>query len=170
MQIFFDSAESLLRTIVVGVLTYATLVLFLRVSGKRTLSKMNAFDLVVTVAFGSTLATALLAKQTTLADAALALTLLVGLQFVVAWLSVRSKLFQKIIKSEPRLLFFRGEFLEENLRRERVVREEIFAAIRSEGVSDLSRVCAVVLETDGSFSVITGELPDDRQTLENVNR
>ena len=43
------------RTLLVGTLAYATLVLFLRISGKRTLSKLNAFDLVVTVALGSTL-------------------------------------------------------------------------------------------------------------------
>ena len=48
------------------------LVIFLRLSGKRTLSKMNAFDLVVTVALGSTLATVLLTKDVALADGALA--------------------------------------------------------------------------------------------------
>ena len=57
---FFESGSALLRTLIVGSLAYMALVFLLRVSGKRTLSKWNAFDLVVTVAFGSTLATALL--------------------------------------------------------------------------------------------------------------
>ena len=48
--IFFSGWDGLLRTLVVGVLAYVVLVGFLRLSGKRTLSKMNAFDLVVTVA------------------------------------------------------------------------------------------------------------------------
>ena len=67
-QLFFSGWESLLRTLVVGALTYVVLVAFLRVSGKRTLAKMNAFDLVVTVALGSTLATVLLSKDVALAD------------------------------------------------------------------------------------------------------
>ena len=51
----FQDWGGIVRTVVVGSLAYVTLVLFLRVSGKRTLAKLNAFDLVVTVALGSTL-------------------------------------------------------------------------------------------------------------------
>ena len=82
-QFFFNDWQGLLRTLVVGVLAYITLVLFLRFSGKRTLSKMNAFDLVMTVALGSTLATVLLTESVALAEGALAFALLIGLQFVV---------------------------------------------------------------------------------------
>jgi uncharacterized membrane protein YcaP (DUF421 family) len=81
----------LFRVLVVGVLAYITFGLFLRLSGKRTLSKMNAFDFVVTVAPGSTLATVLLTEDVALADGALAFALLVGLQFVVTWSSVRAR-------------------------------------------------------------------------------
>ena len=77
---FFNDASSLLRVVIVGTLAYSSLVLLLRVSGKRTLSKMNAFDLVVTVAIGSTLATVLLSKDVALADGVVAFTLLIGLQ------------------------------------------------------------------------------------------
>jgi uncharacterized membrane protein YcaP (DUF421 family) len=73
-RVFFSGWDSLLRTLVVGVLAYVALVVFLRISGKRTLSKMNAFDLIVTVALGSTLATVTLSKEVALADGALALT------------------------------------------------------------------------------------------------
>ena len=68
---FFDSWAGLLRVLVVGTLAYAALVLLLRVTGKRTLSKMNAFDLIVTVALGSTLATVLLSKDVALAEGVL---------------------------------------------------------------------------------------------------
>lgn len=65
---FFDSWDGLLWVVVVGVLAYAVLILLLRVSGKCTLSKMHAFDLVVTVALGSTLATVLLSESVALAE------------------------------------------------------------------------------------------------------
>lgn len=87
--IFFNGWFALLRTAVVGVLAYAALVLFLRVSGKRTLAKMNAFDLVVTVSLGSTLATINLSANVALAQGLLALALLIALQFVMTW-SIRS--------------------------------------------------------------------------------
>jgi uncharacterized membrane protein YcaP (DUF421 family) len=64
----FDGWGSIARTAIVGVLAYAALVVLLRISGKRTLAKMNAFDLVVTVALGSTLATILLSKEVSLAS------------------------------------------------------------------------------------------------------
>ncbi len=109
---FFDSWSSLLRVIVVGTLAYVSLVLLLRISGKRTLAKLNAFDLVVTVALGSTLATVLLNRSVALAEGIAAFALLAGLQYSVAWLSVRSARFSALVKSEPTLLLHRGRFLD----------------------------------------------------------
>ncbi|RYD87586.1 MAG: hypothetical protein EOP50_20525, partial [Sphingobacteriales bacterium] len=56
---FFDSGYDLLRVVLVGTLAYLGCVVLMRISGNRTLSKMNSFDLVVTVAFGSTLSSIL---------------------------------------------------------------------------------------------------------------
>jgi uncharacterized membrane protein YcaP (DUF421 family) len=116
---------------------------------------MNAFDLVVTVALGSTLATVLLSKDVALAEGALAFALLAYLQFFVTWLSMRSRTISGLVKSQPRLLFYRGRFLRDAMRAERVVEEEVRQAIRAQGVADIEKVGAVVLETDGSFSVLT---------------
>jgi uncharacterized membrane protein YcaP (DUF421 family) len=151
---FFDSWSALVRILIVGSLTYVGLVTFLRLSGKRTLSKMNAFDLVVTVALGSTLATVLLDRNVSLSEGLFAFFLLCTLQYVVALLAVHSKLFRSVIKSEPALLLHRGEYLRSAMRQERVTEDEIRAAVRSAGHADPAAVGAVVLETDGSFSVI----------------
>ena len=86
-QAFFSSWTSIARVLLVGVAAYAGLLL--RVSGKRTLTKMNTFDLVVTVALGSTLATVLLTKSVALADGLAAFALLIFLQYGLTWLSVR---------------------------------------------------------------------------------
>jgi uncharacterized membrane protein YcaP (DUF421 family) len=150
----FDSWTGLGRVVLVGALAYVALVLLLRISGKRTLTKLNAFDLVVTVALGSTLATVLLSKTVALAEGALALGLLILLQYAIAWLSVRSPGFQAMIKAEPTLLLCRGRFLAAAMRAERITRDEILAAVRASGAADVGKVAAVVLETDGSLSVI----------------
>src|ERR671917_23739 len=106
---FFDSWAGLGRVAVVGVVAYVVLVLLLRISGKRTLSKMNAFDLVITVALGSTLATVLLSSSVALVEGLLAFALLIFLQFAVTWLSVGSSAFRAFVKNKPKLLFYEGK-------------------------------------------------------------
>ncbi len=151
---FFESGNALFRTLVVGTLAYVALILLLRFSGKRTLSKWNAFDLVVTVAFGSTLATALLSRDTTLMQGVLAFGLLIGLQWSITWLSVRSGTVERWVKAQPRLLLFQGQLQQEALLQERVTESELRAALRSQGITAFEDVEAIVLETDGSFSVL----------------
>ncbi|WP_191061336.1 DUF421 domain-containing protein [Geminicoccus harenae] len=165
---FFDSWLGLLRVLVVGTLAYVALVVVLRVSGKRTLAKLNAFDLIVTVALGSTLATVLLSKSVALVEGLLAFLLLVGLQYLVAWLSVRSQRFSDLVKSEPTLLLHRGRFLEGAMRHQRVTRQEILSALRSSGVSNVRDAAAVILETDGSLSVIGEAGATDMTALADV--
>ena len=155
--IFFNGWSVLGRTLLIGVLAYVSLVFMLRVSGKRTLAKMNAFDLVVTVAIGSTLATIVLSKSVALAEGLLALALLIGMQFAISWSSTRMPWLRRIVTGEPRLLLRDGTMLDDALRDARVTREEVRAAVRSAGIGALGEVAAVVLETDGSFSVIAGQ-------------
>lgn len=158
---FFGNWSDLWRVILVGTLAYAALVLLLRVSGKRTLTKLNAFDLVITVALGSTLSAVLLNKSISLAEGVTAFAVLISLQFAITWLSVRSRGVEKIVKSEPALLLRDGEFLDRALRRQRITRQEVMSAVRADGKSDLREISAVILETDGSMSVVSkaGENP-----------
>lgn len=150
----FDSWWQIVRVLIVGVCAYAGLVIVLRATGKRTLTKLNAFDLIVTIALGSTLATILLSRDVTLAEGLTALTLLVLLQYAVSWTCVRFQFLNDIVKSEPRLLYYRGDFDERAMRRERVTQAEVFSAIRGSGISDTNAVEAVVLETSGSMSIL----------------
>ncbi|EKV32287.1 hypothetical protein C882_2364 [Caenispirillum salinarum AK4] len=167
---FFDQWEGILRVLVVGTLAYAALVVLLRLTGKRTLSKMNAFDFVVTVALGSTLATVLLSESVALAEGVAAFALLIGLQMVVAWGSARSRRFRHLVKAEPRLLLHRGAMLDQALLDERVAPEEVLAAIRASGQAEVADVTAVILETDGSFSVVAAPQESGRSALSNVRR
>ena len=151
---FFESWTGLARTIFVGVLAYSSLVLMLRISGKRTLAKMNSFDLIVTVALGSSLATVLLSKRVPLAEGLTAFALLILLQLGVTWLSVRSRVVRGLVRSEPRLVFYRGTYLEGAMRSERLTESEVTQAIRSAGVLSLNDVEAVVMETDGTMAIV----------------
>lgn len=151
---FFNGWESIGRTVVAAILAYLSLILILRLSGKRTLAKMNAFDLVVTVALGSTLATIVSSRDVALAEGITALALLVALQFVVTWLSVRSGMVRRLVRAEPTMLLYRGSFLHDAMRAQRVTESEVRQAARSGGVADLA-TRVVVLETDGTFSILS---------------
>ena len=152
--IFFQGWSGIVRTLITGGLAYVVLVLFLRISGKRTLAKLNAFDLVVTVALGSILGAIILQKSVPLADGAAALGLLIAMQFAVTALSVRSARFAGFVRSEPTLLVRDGAFLDAAMRRERVTRDEALSAMRDAGGRDIAQVRALILESDGSLSTI----------------
>ncbi|HAV02892.1 DUF421 domain-containing protein [Chryseobacterium salipaludis] len=167
-KIFFDSWESIVRTIIITILAYISLVILLRISGKRTLSKMNAFDFIVTVALGSTLASVLLTKDVALADGVLAFILLIGLQYIITKLAVKSKTVSQLVKGQPSLLVYNGELLHRAMLKERVNRDEIYAALRENGVSALSNATAVILETDGSLTVLSSDDNEKPETLSTV--
>ena len=151
---FYDDWFGLVRVVIVGTCAYLALIALLRISGKRTLAKLNAFDFVITVALGSTLATVLLSSSVALAEGVTALGVLIGLQYLVAWASVRSRRVERLVKSEPALVYRNG-FLHDAMRQERVTVNELSQAARGQGYTDLSKVSAVVLETDGTFSILT---------------
>ncbi|GGB51169.1 DUF421 domain-containing protein [Blastomonas aquatica] len=154
---FFDSWDGIIQVLILGTLAYCAIIAILRISGKRTLAKMSAFDLVVTVALGSILATILLSKDVALVEGVAAFVVLVVLQYGIATLSVRSKTIEKLAKAEARYLLRDGVIDRDALRKERVTREEVLCAVRSNGFGDLNDIAAVFLETDGTFSVVSQE-------------
>lgn len=159
---FFDSWDNIFRVVVVGILAYAGLVLLLRISGNRTLSKMNSFDLVVTVAFGSTLSTILVNESVTLAVGLTALALLVVLQLGITWCSVRFPFVNGIVKTTPTVLMLHGQLRHAALKHVRVTRDEVLAAVRQQGQGSLDDIDAVILEADGSLSVIPARAAGNR--------
>lgn len=153
-MLFFESWMSVVRVLVSGVITYVLLIILLRITGKRTLSDMNIFDFVITVAIGTTFSSTMVSKDVTIIDGLAALILLTVMQLIVAWFTVRGGALGRFIKSTPRVMFLDGQFDDDALRHERVSREEVFQAMRSRGISILQQVEAVILETNGNFSII----------------
>ncbi|WP_338245332.1 DUF421 domain-containing protein [Aurantiacibacter hainanensis] len=167
---WFDTWSDLWRVLIITIAIYAVLILILRGVGKRSLAKLNIFDLVVTVALGSTLATIMLSKDVSFAEGTLAFVVLCGLQWIVAWMSLRAKWFKRLIRSEPRLLFSDGKFLDRAMREERILRQEVHSEIRKRGFGDVEDIASVILETDGTFSVIARNQAGNRSAMESVHR
>jgi uncharacterized membrane protein YcaP (DUF421 family) len=168
---FFDGWEGVVRVLVLGALGYAALVVMLRVSRARTLAQMNVFDFVYVVVMGEILAITVMDDRASLAQGVAALALLIGLQALLSWLTTRSHRIERVVNGEPALVFHHGQFLRDAMGAQRVTEDEVLAAMREEGVADLDEVEAVVLETNGVFSVLhfgRGGAPPHRSTLRDV--
>ena len=153
-HLFLTDWENIIRILVITVTTYVSLIVLLRAFGKRTLSKMNAFDFVVTIALGSILATAILDKSIPVAEGVSGLFFLVFLQYLISWLSSRSRIVSRFVKASPSLLVYKGEILFEMTKRERITTDEIFAMAREHNIGSLKDIMSMVLETDGSITVL----------------
>ena len=161
MQVFFQSGPGLLRTVVAAVFAYASMILVLRIAGKHALSKLHVFDYVVTVALGSTLASILLSEDVALAEGLVAVVMLVKMRWVVAKSAVSFEPWRKFIRSDPVILLAHEKLDAEKMLSERVTEVEVDIAIRMRGFGDRGMIAYVVLEADGSMSVISKDLVGD---------
>jgi uncharacterized membrane protein YcaP (DUF421 family) len=165
---WFDSWSTVVRILAVGLASYAALVVFLRVSGKRVLAKLNAFDFVVTVALGSVLASAVVSKEIRYADALTGMIVLIGGQIVVSRVTTWLPGGRRFVNAEPTLVVRDGELLHDAVHGMRLTESEVHQAIRSSGQGAVGSVAAVVLEPDGTLSVIGGSALGDGRALSDV--
>lgn len=158
---FFVSWESIIRTALSTVMAYALMIFMLRLSGKRTLAKMNAYDFIVTIALGSSFATVALSKDVAISDGAVVFLLLILMQYIITWLSVRNSTIKNLMTSQPTLLLYKGELFDQLVKKERITIDEIYTAMRKVGIAELKDVDIIVLETTGDITVvgkITGDI------------
>lgn len=160
LELLFKDWDSLWHVAICALLSYFTLFLFIRISGKRTLSKLTAFDFVVTITLGSTLASMMLGKST-VAEGAVALMVMISLQFLLAYAAKKSPVMEKVLNSKPTLLYYEGKFLEDEMTKEVVTEEEIYAAVRKFRIYSLAQVRAVVMEINGELTVVKKEYGHD---------
>ncbi len=169
-NIFFNSWQSIFRTLIVAVIAYFAVIFILRLLGKRTVSQMNAFDFLITVALGSSFAAVALNSNVPLVDGILLIFLLVVMQYSVTWLSVRVKAFKNIVTISPTLLVYKGKIIQEAMRKERITTEELYLTARLKGYATIEDIDAVVLETTGVMTVI-GNLPESGEnTLSDIKK
>lgn len=153
--------NNLLQIAITAPTVYVFLIVCVRMIGVRSTSQMNSFDWIVTVAIGSLFASTVILKDTMLVEGSFSMLLLLFLQYLLTNIVSRFESARKVIKATPQLLFFKGEFLEENMRNERIIRSEMFAVIRENGYKSINDIYAIVLETNAHISVIPNENDDE---------
>ena len=135
-------------------LFYILIIVMVRLVGKRTTSEFNNFDWIINVAVGSLAASGILLRNVASVDAIAAIVVLAACQFVTTKLVMRSDDVADVVKAEPTLLTHKGEYLRDAMTRTRISEEEIKMALRAAGITANSDANWVVLETNGTMSVI----------------
>lgn len=160
--------NQLLDLALTALVAYVGVVLIIRVAGNRALAKLNAFDFIVTIALGSILATTVVSAQVDLVTGMMGFGLLVAFQYLATLAIRRWSNAQKVAKAAPTLLLIEGRMLENALSRSRITAGDVFSAVRAAGYGDQSSIVAVVLETDGSLSVVPRSQVGDGSLLSNL--
>jgi uncharacterized membrane protein YcaP (DUF421 family) len=151
------------------VVVFLAVILYTRLAGLRSFSKMSSFDFAMTVAVGSLMASAAVSSSTALVPALVGLALLYLVQIAIALGRIHFGA-EKAVDNTPLLLMDGPNVLEDNLRRARVTPADLRGKLREAGVTDPDQILAVVLETTGDFSVLSGDGPLDRSLLQGVRR
>ena len=173
MEKWFEiSIPSLIAVIISSIAIYIAVILFTRIFGKRSFSKMSSFDFAMTVAIGSIIATTILSKSVSLVEGVIGLLTVYVLQLSAALLR-RWKLFQKLIDNQPLLLMDGQQILDKNLQKARVTEGDLRSKLREANVLDLNEVRAVVFETTGDIVVLhttNAQKQVNQWLLKDVNR
>lgn len=140
---------------------YFAVILFTRLNGLRTYSKMSSFDFAVTVAVGSVVAGTALSQTPSLIEGVTALGSLFLCQRVVSWARYHRGA-SRVVDNEPVLIMVGDTIFKNVLERTRITEEDIYAKLREANVLDFNEVQAVVLEATGDIAVLHGEPSDKR--------
>ncbi len=140
---------------------YLLVLLGVRLTGKREVGQMTPFDLTLLLLLSNSVQNAMTGPDTSLAGGAVAATVLLGLNYLVAELSGLNRRFRRMVQGSPSLLIHDGELLMDHLKKERLTVDEVMRSLREHGIGCISEVAIGVLEVDGSLSFLKkDELPE----------
>lgn len=162
---FLESFGKLKEIIIMGILFYFFVIIILRTSIKKTLSDISIFDFLVTATIGPIIANTIISPNTEFLDGLAAVSILLVLQYIMSKLDYKYEFISKILKSKPKLVYYDGAFLEDNMKKMRITREEIIQEARSQAGLVIEDVDAVVLESNGEVSIIEHVPGKDRHSL-----
>ena len=139
------------RTVFVFILIFV----LTRSIGRRELSTMEPFDLILLVVMGDLVQQGVTQSDYSLTGSTIVLSTLALLVVTTAYLSFRFKALRPVLEGEPVLLVADGDYVDKALRRERITREELRAEARQQQIGSWDDVRYAVLETNGRISFLT---------------
>jgi len=143
--------DAVIRALVI----YAFLYVVFRAAGKRALSEMNAFDLLLLLIISEATQQAMVDNDNSITHALVLITTLVGIDIILSLIKQRSPAVERVLDSVPLVLIEDGKAIKHHMTKERVDDEDVLQASREQhGVSDLTRIHLAILETNGQITVL----------------
>ena len=133
---------------------FAFLYLLMRMLGRRELSSMEPFDIILLVVIGDLVQQGVTQSDYSVTGALLAVSTIALLTVLVSWSSFRFARLRPVLAAEPIVLVEDGEVIEKNLRRQRLTVEEVESEARLEQITSLEEVRWAILETNGQISFV----------------
>jgi uncharacterized membrane protein YcaP (DUF421 family) len=147
--------DALMITIVYAVLVFLLLMAVLRIMGKRELSEMSAFDLVILFVIGDLIAEAVVSEDTSFSAALTAVATFALLTVALSWLSFRFPRLETVLDGAPTVIVRDGTPDKKAMRRERITIFDLNEAARGNGIGNVEDIELALLEPDGSYSFFT---------------
>jgi uncharacterized membrane protein YcaP (DUF421 family) len=161
--VFFHSWAEVGRVVLATTITFALVIVILRIVGAQAIARMSGYDMVATVTLGSIVATVAVTRGVTITEGVAALVTLIVLQEILRFLQSRWLPAHHAVRQSPIVVLWDGVLLDDRLRASRISADEVRAATRKAGLASLADARIVVLENDGDWSVIakSGSRGDD---------
>ena len=137
-----------------AVLVYAFLLVALRLFGRRELSQLTAFDLIVLLTLSNILQNAMIGNDDSIAGGVIGAAVLLSVNAVVAYLAFRRRKFERLVEGAPQILIHAGKVNRKAMRSTLLTDQDLFAAIHSQGLERLEDVRLAIAEPNGNISVI----------------
>jgi uncharacterized membrane protein YcaP (DUF421 family) len=143
--------DLVLRAIVIYVLIFVVT----RVMGRRELSSLAPFDLILLIILGDAIQQGLTQDDYSVTGAVIVVVTLMVLQMGTSYVSFRSPRARTVLEGNPIVLVEDGSFIDRNLRRERMTHEEVAEEARQQQIDSIEKVKWAILESSGKISFIT---------------
>ena len=143
-----------MQIVVRAAVLYLFIWLVARGMGRKELSEMSAFELILFVVFGDLIQQGVTGDDRSITGAALAVTVFALLTVSFSYVSFRFTQAQKVLQGGPVIVVRDGRILEDVLRIERLQSDDVKDEARQQGIDDMRDVQMGVLEADGKFSFL----------------
>jgi len=145
--------EFVIRAVVV----YFFVLAVLRITGKRQVGQLAPFDLVLLLILANTVQNSMNAGDNSLVGGLISAASIVSLNYFIGFLAFKSKTVEAMIEGRPQMLIHNGELFDDVLKREKLSRHELMAALRGAGCDNINDVHVAVLENNGRITVTPRE-------------
>jgi len=151
----WNPSTQLWELVVRAVVVYGFLLVLLRLTGKRQVGQLAPFDLVLLLVLSNAVQNSMNAGDNSLTGGLVSATTLVGLNFLVGYITHRNKKLEALVEGRPEILIHNGKVFERVMKRLQLTHHELMAAIRQNGCACIDDVHLAVIENNGTISVVS---------------